>query len=189
LQGLIAFVSPSCQALLGYRPDELFDRPLSSVLAPECHEDFELHIQATMSIQQTRELQLPELVTTHTFVRKDGTPVVLDGVGQAWQRGRYPYTMPPPPPPPLPPTYRLLSSTYVRVCLYLVRTGEVVEIVFVYRDRSLTDEAASRHAAMMQRAAMLPGGGAGGSSQQNMLWAHQLMQQQQQPSSRGGSGE
>lgn len=42
LQGLIAFVSPACAALLGFRPDELFDRPLSSVLAPECHEEFEV---------------------------------------------------------------------------------------------------------------------------------------------------
>lgn len=118
LQGLIAFVSPACHALLGYRPDELFDKPLSSVLSPECHEEFEAHIQSTMVHQQTRELQPQELVTTHTFLRKDGTTIVLDGIGQAWQR------------------------------------GDVVEILFVYRDRTLTDAAAARHVSQQQQSMM-----------------------------------
>lgn len=137
-QGLVAFVSPACATLLGFRPDELFDRPLSSILAPECHEDFEvgardavfctivcqhlpysctlLHagprsvdneqpaglihahsrqfhgrkvlIHPTFSLcNQVRSLATHELVTTHTFLRKDGSRIMLDGVGQAWQRG------------------------------------------------------------------------------------------------------
>ena len=54
VQGLIAFVSPACTTLLGFRPDELFDKPLSSILAPECHDEFEAHVQATMNNQKVR---------------------------------------------------------------------------------------------------------------------------------------
>lgn len=50
VQGLVAFVSPACLGLLGYRSDELFDRPLSSILAPECHEDFEVSVPRVPAI-------------------------------------------------------------------------------------------------------------------------------------------
>lgn len=55
---------PLCRA--GYEPPPSWPRP---------------HLQV-------RALMPHELVTAHTFLHKNGSRVVLDGVGQAWQRGK-----------------------------------------------------------------------------------------------------
>lgn len=81
-------MSPAVQDLLGFTPTELFNQPLATVLHPECHATFEAHVQRIMEIQFKRPLQGAELCSTFTFRSRAGAPVPLDGVGQAWQRGK-----------------------------------------------------------------------------------------------------
>jgi len=86
--GIIVFISPAVQDMLGYAPTELFNQPLASILHPDCHGNFEGHVQRIMEIQFKRPLQGPELLSAFIFRSRSGVAVPLDGVGQAWQRGR-----------------------------------------------------------------------------------------------------
>jgi hypothetical protein len=88
LAGIIVFISPAVQDMLGYAPTELFNQPLASILHPDCHGIFEGHVQRIMEIQFKRPLQGQELLSSFIFRSRAGMAVPLDGVGQAWQRGR-----------------------------------------------------------------------------------------------------
>ncbi len=74
--------------MLGYAPTELFNQPLASILHPDCYGSFEGHVQRIMEIQFKRPLQGQELLSSFIFRSRSGVAVPLDGVGQAWQRGR-----------------------------------------------------------------------------------------------------
>ena len=49
--GMIVFISPAVQDILGYTAVELFNQPLATILHPACHAAFEQHVQRCIEIQ------------------------------------------------------------------------------------------------------------------------------------------
>lgn len=87
MAGVMSFVSPSCSHILQYSPEELYNCPISLILADESHGPFEERVQHMVESQQHRVLHVDEALLLHKFRKKDGTEVWMEGKGQAWQRG------------------------------------------------------------------------------------------------------
>ena len=84
---------------------------------------------------------------------------MLDGVGQAWQRGEW---------------QLLVQSLCLKKHCFPCFAGEVIEIVFVYRDRALTIEATTLKPSVIQ-SVLHPQSAVGGVSDEITSW--QLQQQ------------
>lgn len=48
-----------------------------------------MYVQAVIVLQSKRQLRDEELIVRSTFRHKNGSTIELDGVGQAWQLGRF----------------------------------------------------------------------------------------------------
>ena len=79
--GLYSYVSPACQSLLGYTPQEMIGRPVRDFIHAD---DWGLHPVATAVMSETPGPR-PFL---YRKVRKDGSPVWVETLAQRLPRGK-----------------------------------------------------------------------------------------------------
>ncbi|CAM9508309.1 unnamed protein product, partial [Phaeothamnion confervicola] len=86
-EGGIQFVSETCATVLQYQPAELAGADVGGLVPEAGRKEFRARLAQQMVLQSRRPLERRERVFFQQFLRRDGRPVWMEGVGQAWQRG------------------------------------------------------------------------------------------------------
>ncbi len=86
LDGVVTYVSPAVESLLGYRPEEIIGRPLAEFVRPEDLPGVEKRIQSIFSGHlRTSEYQVPGKSGDPRWIRASTRPILKDGRGVGLQ--------------------------------------------------------------------------------------------------------
>lgn len=84
--GIIQFISPACEEVLGWDSKALYNQSFAVLLTPDGHRMLSDKIKALLRLQAQRALSYDEMVFEVPVKHQDSSLLQMEVMCQAWQR-------------------------------------------------------------------------------------------------------